>query len=78
MDQCIFMCADNECPARAHCYRYRAIPSDLQFFSDYWRRRDGGPNCSAFWFIDGRKDIRELKDIATERLNIKEAKLIEG
>jgi hypothetical protein len=48
----ISMCADDECPSRAECYRHKAsgtVPSEYQqAFTDFQRQPDRD-QCPFFW-----------------------------
>lgn len=48
----ISMCADDDCPSRAECYRHKAsgtVPSEpWQTFMD-WKRKPDDARCAAFW-----------------------------
>jgi hypothetical protein len=48
----ISMCADDECPSRAECYRHKAsgtVPSEYQqAFTDF-QRQPKDQRCAQFW-----------------------------
>lgn len=55
----ITMCVNKQCPLRAKCYRYRAVPSTWQSYAKFEPEiRQTKPvfvaTCFEFWEIDGR------------------------
>lgn len=51
----ISMCADNECPVRETCYRFKAKPSEYrQSYGEFDRLNNPGiaeGSCSYYWKI---------------------------
>jgi hypothetical protein len=69
----ISMCADDECPSRAKCYRHKASgtkPSSFwQAYSTFWREPDA-KQCSAFWPVYPTKRaavVQSEQDTASPR-----------
>ena len=53
----ISKCANNTCPLRLKCYRYRVIPSAyVQCYADF---KPKGKTCDAFWDVKGY-NVKEL------------------
>jgi len=69
----ISMCADDECPSRAECYRSKAsgtVPSEhQQAFTDF-QRPPANQQCSQFW------PVASLREAGLAKLNC--ANLEEG
>jgi len=57
------MCQDHKCPQRMQCYRYRAIPNDIQSYAPFGVLRERNGECEYFWSINGRADIRPESEI---------------
>lgn len=49
----IAMCFDHECPARVHCYRYRAKPFGSQTYGNFTH---DGEKCVHYWSTNGYDD----------------------
>ena len=51
----IAKCANNDCPLRNQCYRFRCKPDDWQSYSDFQPsfRKEFGVWCENFWDIEG-------------------------
>lgn len=58
------MCADAECPSRKSCFRYMAVASPRQSYTDFQRPKDE-EKCS--WFIDMWEGYEEKKDGENDR-----------
>jgi len=55
------MCQNKECPKRAECYRYRAIPNEKwQSYQDFNHGVDG---CEYFWEVGNRTNVLSLEEI---------------
>lgn len=50
----ITMCEGKNCKQRSECYRYTAIPSKLQSYSEFDKIKDND-YCSMFWENDNGK-----------------------
>ena len=68
------MCCNRDCPLRAKCYRYRAVPDDYQSFAFF--KPDDKPfggygdkvlECEYFWRVDEIKDRTIPTSIADNR-----------
>ncbi|QGH72174.1 MAG: hypothetical protein [Caudovirales sp. ctOwN3] len=46
------MCKNNKCPSRRDCYRFRANPSEMQYYADF-APEGHAKTCS--YFIDARE-----------------------
>lgn len=63
----ISMCSNHKCPLKDMCYRYRAIPSDYQYYQSYeFVIVDDKIECDGFWPIEDRKDVREISRTGLE------------
>lgn len=51
----ISMCEGKDCPKKEKCYRFRAIPSEFQ----YWILPDKIHNCEYFWPIKKGMSLKE-------------------
>lgn len=56
----IAMCQQRECPLKASCYRYRAVPSEWQSYME----RDP-KTCKDYWPIEDRP-TRTMEEIENE------------
>ena len=66
----ISMCADDECPSRAECYRHKAsgtVPSEYQqAFTDF-QRQPKDQRCPQFWpNVTGRAALDEMVKLSQE------------
>jgi len=66
----ISMCADDECPSRAECYRHKAsgtVPHvPWQAFTDFQRQPDRD-QCPFFWpNVTGRAALDEMVKLSQE------------
>ena len=53
----ISKCANNTCPLRLKCYRYRCMPDKFaQTYADF---KPAGKQCDAYWDIKGY-DVKTL------------------
>jgi hypothetical protein len=59
------LCANDKCPLKTGCYRYRAVPNGM-WQSWTFFEPDSENNCRGFMEIAGRK-TRRMSKIAEER-----------
>ena len=63
----IAMCSDEQCPIRAYCYRYLAIPNRFsQAYAMFSSRKFPltellEEGCDGFWSASTRKDLSLMK-----------------
>ena len=54
------MCGDRTCPVRQYCYRYLAVPSDVQWYADFVSHRIGA-SCAGFVYASEYPNIRTFQ-----------------
>lgn len=52
----ISMCVNDRCEKKDRCYRYKAIPSYSQSYSDFKECKK--PDYKSFWDIGNRRDVK--------------------
>ena len=61
----ITMCCNFNCPLKAKCYRYRAVPDDYWQSFALYKPKDN--ECDYFWQIDILKDKILSLDVINNR-----------
>lgn len=54
----ISMCLNNDCSIKDSCYRFKAIPSDYQYYCDFKFNPNG--SCDDFLHIIDTEDVIDL------------------
>lgn len=56
----ISMCADDKCPSRESCYRFKATPSKFLQSWGQFGRPDGDDKCSYYWPVESKSQLKRL------------------
>ncbi len=56
----ISKCMNEECLSRNVCYRYKAEPSEYQWYSDY-QPKDGEEKCESFWPLNNDDENKKKR-----------------
>lgn len=62
----ISMCANDSCPSRNECYRFRAIPNEHRQSYQQYSPKEGEDRCDDFSYVDGRKNLRKIKNMSLD------------
>lgn len=55
----ISKCANNDCPLKSKCYRFRVLPDEYQSYADF---KPVNGTCDSFWDVKGYPKERLLPE----------------